>query len=148
MPARLLAALIACAAIACDSAPSDETPTGTVQLFLAAMDRAAQDPDARADAYRLMSASPRRALAERAHYVVQVGGRPMEPWEMIGQSRYRQVFAAQEENMRARVDGDRATVHVESADGQRRADVPLVREDGRWRVVIEIPPARERATPP
>ena len=45
--------------------------------------------------------------------------------------------------MRSVIAGDHATVTVLSEDGQRSAQVPLERENGRWRVLVEIPPARE-----
>ena len=70
----------------------------------------------------------------------------MQPWEIFARSRYRQVFtpASGRRGMRTRIDGDRATVTVSTASGRRSAEVPLVREHGGWRLIIELPPARER----
>ena len=69
---------------------------------------------------------------------------------MIARGRYRQSFApaAGARGMRETIDGERATVRVQGGSPEQRADVPLVREGGRWRLVIDIPPVRERVEPP
>ena len=141
---RQLLCLVALLAIGCSEVPSDETPSGTVALFLDAMDRAERDESALRDAYVLLAAPTRRALAERAHLAGSLGGREFAPWEMIVRGRYRRSFAPREDaaGMREAIDGERATVTVTGEDGQS-ARVPLVREDGRWRIVIDVPAARE-----
>jgi hypothetical protein len=129
---------------ACSDVPSDETPRGALRLFLSAMDRSDRDPDALRDAYALLSASTRRALAQRAHDAETLGADGLEPWEMLVRGGYRQTFtpARGARGLREHVDGDQARVVVTSEDGTRHAEVPLVREHGRWRVVIAIPSAR------
>ena len=144
--ARAIVLLLLALASGCGSAPTDETPGGTVQLFLEAMERSQRDPAALEDAYRLLSQPSRRALQERVHFAVQVGSRRMQPWEMIARSRYRQTFTpgTGSRGMRESIDGDSATVTVRTQDGQRTAQVPLVLEDERWRIVLDIPPTRQR----
>ncbi len=139
----IVLALLASAS-ACSDVPSDQTPRGALRLFLSAMERSEHDPDAQREAYALLSASTRRALAARAHDAETLGADGLEPWEMLVRGRYRQTFAPARgsRGMRERIDGDRARVVVTSEDGSRRAEVPLVREDGRWRIVLPITSAR------
>jgi len=130
--------------VACSSAPSDETPEGAVRLFLDAMERSEREPEALREAYALLAGPSRLALLERAHLAGSLGGRQFDPWEMIVRGRSRRSFAIREgvSGMRASIDGDEATVTVSEDDGEQRARIPLLREDGRWRVLIDIPPAR------
>lgn len=148
---RPLLPVLALIIASCSSAPSDTTPSGTVRLFLDAMERSNGDPEALGEAYALLSAPTRRALAERAHFANALGGRRFEAWEMLVQGRFRLNFAPARGSagMRERIEGEQARVTVTSADGSRRAEIPLVREDGRWRIALSIPPTRERpAAPP
>ena len=153
-PSPVRAALIAWIAttllIGCADLPSDETPSGAVRLFLDAMDRSDREPEALREAYALLAAPSRRALQERAHLAASLGGREFQPWEMLVQGRYRQSFQVHEgsSGMRERIEGERATVTVRSDDGERSAEVPLVLEEGRWRVLVEIPPARGHTEEP
>ncbi|MFK7986880.1 MAG: hypothetical protein AB8I08_12720 [Sandaracinaceae bacterium] len=129
---------------ACAEPGPEESPRATVRLFLEAMGRSNRDPSAVREAYALLSRETRRSLQARAHVAVQVGAAQLEPWEMIARSRYRQTFtvASGERAMRASIDGSEAVVTVRSADGSRTAEVPLVFEDGHWRIVIDMPPPR------
>jgi hypothetical protein len=137
--------LLALAAIACSDVPTDETPRGTVRLFLAAMERSEHDEEALREAYALLSAPTRGDLQERAHLATSFGADQLEPWEMLVRGGFRQTFtpAKGAAGMREQIDGDEATVVVTNEAGDRRAEVPLVRESGRWRLVLALPPARE-----
>lgn len=125
---------------ACSEVPTDATPKGTVQLFLAAMERSEHDEQALAQAYALLSAPTRRVLQERAHLATSLGANELKPWQMLVRGSYRQRFTPSRgaRGMRERIEGDRATVTV--TNGRRRAEVPLVRENGRWRIVLNVPP--------
>lgn len=134
---------------ACSPAPSDETPTGALRMFLRAMELAGSDPAALREAFGLLDASARQALEQRAlDASALANGRVFEAWEMLAQGRYRVRFAhAEYGSMRERIDGERATVTVLGTDGTSRAEVPLVREAGHWRVVLVIPtPPRHEDT--
>jgi hypothetical protein len=139
MRAVLTLALVLAAG--CDDVPTDETPRGALTMFLAAMDRSERDPDALQEAYALLSSSTRRELAARAR---AVGNERLEPWDMLVRGRFRMTFTprAGSRGMRERIRGSRATVIVTDQDERRRAEVPLVKEDGRWRVVLELPSYR------
>lgn len=138
---RRLAIPIALFAAACSEAPSDETPSGTVELFLDALDRSEHDERALREAYVLLAASTRRALMERARLAGSLGGREFQPWEMLVRGRSRLAFTPRggSAGMRESIEGERATVTVTDEDDEHTARVPLVREDGRWRIVIDLP---------
>ncbi len=139
---------------ACAPAPSDTTPTGALRMFLRAMENGACPATALEHAFELLHGGARSALEQRARDASALAnGREFAPWEMLAQGRYRVRFAyAEYGSMRERIDGDSATVTVVGTDGSSRANVPLVREAGRWRVVLVIatPPPHEdtRAAPP
>jgi hypothetical protein len=137
---RFLLALGVVALSSCGSEPTDDTPTGTVELFLEAMDRSDWDADARRTAYELLAADARAALDERAARANALSHHEMQPWEMLAQGRYRLRFTPAPSGFREHIEGDRATVTVHGASEGQRANVPLVREDGRWRIVLDIAP--------
>lgn len=147
MPRCFAVGFLVLALGACAEPGPEESPRATVRLFLEAMGRSNRDPNAVREAYALLSRETRRSLQARAHVAVQVGAAQLEPWEMIARSRYRQSFtlAAGERAMEAAIDGDEAVVTVHGADGTRSAEVPLVFEDGHWRIVIDMPPPRRSA---
>ncbi len=123
----------------CSSEPSDDTPTGALTLFLEAMEKSDWDASAREDAYALLSADARAALDQRAARANALSRREFAPWEMLAQGRFRLRFAPAQ--TRAHEDGDEATVTVLGRREGERADVPMVREDGHWRVHLVIPEA-------
>ena len=127
---------------ACAPAPSDETPLGALRMFLRAMERSSDDARALEEAYGLLDTAARDALVARARDASALAnGREFAPWEMLAQGRYRVRFPyAEYGSMRESIDGDRATVTVAGIDRRSRAEVPLVREDGHWRVVLRVPP--------
>ncbi|HBQ11908.1 MAG TPA: hypothetical protein DEF51_12415 [Myxococcales bacterium] len=65
---------------------------------------------------------------------------------MIVRGRFRQSFipARGGRGMRETIDGNAATVIAENEEGDRRAEVHLVLEEEGWRVILDLPPARER----
>jgi len=127
---------------ACAPAPSDETPLGALRMFLRAMERSSDDARALEEAYALLDSEARAALTLRARDASALAnGREFAPWEMLAQGRYRVRFPyAEFGSMREAIDGERATVTVVGTEGGSRAEVPLVREDGHWRVVLRVPP--------
>lgn len=140
----LLSAAIALAA-GCGGDGDVRSPTATVRHFLEVMDRSAADDAALREAYHMLDASARAALAARAERATTLAGRRYEPWQMLSQGRYRQRFApASPRGMRERVQGDRAVVTVSGRRPEERAEVSLVREEGHWRIVLAIPPMRGR----
>ncbi len=138
----LLALSVLCAA--CGDEPVDATPEGALRAFLEAMDRSDQDSHAREEAYHLLAAESRERLERRAELATSLGRRRFEPWEMIAQGRYRLRFEGRgADGLESVVDGDRAEVIVRGAAGQE-ARVPMVRENGHWRIELAIPEMRRR----
>ncbi len=142
---RQLAALLGLAVltVACGRS-ANESPVETVRHFLDAMERGADEEDALQEAYSLMDAPARAALARRAARASALSGRSFQPWQMLARGRFRRRFApGTRAGMHERIDGDHAVVTVSADKSGPRADVPLVREQGHWRIRLEIPPMRE-----
>jgi len=65
---------------------------------------------------------------------------------MFVQGRFRLKIPLGRAEIREHVEGDRATVVIR---GRRRtAEVELIREEGRWRVSLDVPPVRRTPAPP
>ncbi|HWZ88085.1 MAG TPA: hypothetical protein VNW92_04525 [Polyangiaceae bacterium] len=123
----------------CEAEANDSTPERVVQEFVERMQRVHGDSHAARLAYELLWSDARRNLAERAKRASAVAGREIAPEEMIAPSHF--SLADRPKKFTARVDGDWAEVTVA---GESSAAAPhvvkCVREDGHWRVVLELPP--------
>lgn len=135
-------------AASCSHQPPDSTPEGAVRELIERMERIDGDPARARAAYELLSASTRENLIERAKRASAAAGRPIQPAEMLAPSRFVLLFRPHQ--MEARISGDRAQVDVTGMDpAADRARIPLVREDGLWRVELalpELPPIEKRPT--
>jgi hypothetical protein len=142
-PSKLLALascwVTACALllVSCREEASDIEPDRLVAEFIARMQRVHGDRKMARAAYELLWSDARRNLAERAKRASDVAGRELAPEEMLPPSRF--SLHHKPRRYEARVDGDWAEVTVFGED--RAVDrVKCVREDGNWRVVLELPP--------
>jgi len=88
-------------------------------------------------AYQLLASASQEQLRARAEFARALSGRTFEPWQMFAEGRFALRVMPRDDNVSERIEGDRATVTVQ--DQGARADVPLIREDGHWRLVLEIP---------
>ena len=138
----LLASLAALPAVGCGGSDAPDSPAGAVRHFLEVMDRSSDDDAALAEAYRLLDQTTRAALAARAARTRSLSGQPYEPWQMLAPGRFRLRFAPARGGMHERVTGERAVVVVNGGNANERAEVPLVREQGRWRIQLSLPPMR------
>jgi hypothetical protein len=122
---------------ACEEEASDGEPDRVVAEFIERMQRVHGDRKAARAAYDLLWGDARRNLAERAKRASDVAGREIAPEEMLPPSRFSLHHKPQ--HFEARVDGDWAEV---TATGENGAvdRMKCVREDGKWRVVLELPP--------
>ncbi len=127
----------ACVLAACQQEPSDVEPDRLVADFIQRMQRVHGERKSARAAYDLLWADARRNLAERAKRASDVAGRELAPEEMLPPSRF--SLHHKPRKYEARVDGDWAEVTVTGEDGSSDR-VKCVREDGNWRVVLELPP--------
>jgi hypothetical protein len=125
------------APLACQGESSDVEPDRLVSTFIERMQRVHGDRKMARAAYDLLWSDARRNLAERAKRASDVAGRELAPEEMLPPSRF--SLHHKPRRFDARIDGDWAEVTVTSEDGAVDR-VKCVREDGNWRVVLELPP--------
>ena len=142
MTARLAWLLLGLPALlpACEREQVDTRPEQVVEEFVARMRRVHGDPKTARAAYELLWSEARRNLAERAKRTSAVAGREVAPEEMLAPSRF--SLSVEPKRYVSRVAGDWALVTVSGGDGPdaREHEVRCVREDGRWRIVLELPP--------
>jgi hypothetical protein len=136
-----LASLLSLAVVApsCTRKPPDMTPEGAVRELLDHVDRTEADPAEAHAVYELLSADTKANLIERARRASTTSGREVPPEEMLAPGRFSLRFEPRK--MHVRLADDRAVVDVVGIDPENdRAEVPCVLEDGRWRIVIPLPP--------
>src|SRR3954468_18675939 len=133
----LLALCLLCPLVGCEEEASDGEPDRVVSEMITRMQRVHGDRKAARAAYELLWSDARRNLAERAKRASDVAGREIAPEEMLPPSRFSLNHKPQ--RFDARVDGDWAEVSVTAENGAVDR-VECVREDGKWRVVLELPP--------
>lgn len=128
----------------CSSSPgpaAQRSPSEVLGQFLEAMDQSAADDRALRTAYELLASPAQQVLEARAARVKSLAGQSLEPWQMLAQGRFRLRFSpASRRGMKETIEGDRATVTVTGTGPGERADVPLVREHGQWRLSLELEP--------
>jgi hypothetical protein len=122
----------------CQTSPADEGPEAVVEEFVLRMQRVHGDDKVARGAYDLLWGEAKRALAERAKRASDVAGREVAPQAMLAPSRFSLSFVPRRYD--ARIDGDWAIVTAIGETASQRHEVKCVREDGRWRVVLVIPP--------
>ena len=125
--------------LGCEREAVDEEPARVVEEFVLRMQRVHGDPLAARAAYELLWGPARQNLGERAKRASAVSGRKVLPEEMLAPSRFFVRF--QPKDYRAQVQGAWAMVAmIEDGAEPRRQVVKCVLEQGRWRVVMELPP--------
>jgi hypothetical protein len=135
---RFAACAVAWALLSCEAEPADAGPEDIVEELVNRLKRVHGDPKAARAAYELLWSDAKRGLAERAKRAGAVAGRDVAPESMIAPTRFALAFTPR--RYTARIDGDWAVVSITGASASEYHEVKCVREDGRWRVVLVIPP--------
>jgi len=136
--AGVLAAVVGASVGGCDREAADERPERVVEEFIARMQRVHGEEKAARDAYELLWSEAQANLAERAKRATAVSGRKIAPEEMLVPSRFTPEFRPK--HFGARVQGQWAVVTIEGeGPTPPRREVKCVLEEGRWRVVLEVP---------
>jgi len=126
---------------ACSGAPDDHTPVGAVRLFVSAMERSAEDRHGLEEAYHLLSLATRERLVARTRQAAALGAAEREPWEMLVEGTAHLRFTPRAGGYRERAGDspDRAAVIVSGNGEGESATIPVVREEGAWRVELDVP---------
>jgi len=134
------AGLLGCLALAsCARKAPDLTPDGAVRELLERIQRTEVDPSEMRSVYELLSSSTKANLVERAKRASTTSGREVPPEDMLAPGRFSLRFEPRK--WHARVADERAVVDVIGIDPDTdRAEVPCVLEEGRWRIVLPLPP--------
>jgi len=115
----------------CAEEAPDATPEGALRAFIEAMEESRYDDSQRAEAYGLLDETSRAALRQRTARAEALGRTGLEPWEMLATGRFRLSFEAR--SMSAQVEDGEGIVVVRGPR-EERAEVPVVQEEGRWRI--------------
>jgi hypothetical protein len=123
---------------ACERQPADGSPEKVVESFIERMRSVHGDPAAGRRAVELLWSKGRENLEERARRATAAAGRSVAPEEMLVPSRFSLRFEPARSSAETRGDWSRVTLFGQSP--QEVAEVHCVKEEGQWRVVLDMPP--------
>jgi hypothetical protein len=133
----LWAALLLASSQACARQAADDTPERAVQEFIERMQRVHGDAAKSKAAYELLATPARANLEERAKRASATSGRSVTPEEMLVPSRFYLGF--QPRSWSTERGADWAVVTAEGDSPNERKQIRCVLEQGRWKVVLELP---------
>jgi hypothetical protein len=122
---------------ACNRQPEDLTPERVVESFLERMRSVHGDRERGRRAFELLWRSGRQNLEERARRATAASGRAVAPEEMLVPSRFSLRFEPRRMSSETRGDWSRVTLLGDLPS--EVAEVHCVREEGQWRVVVDLP---------
>jgi hypothetical protein len=139
--ALTLALFVLCACgSSCAPRPSELSPNAALTAFLNALDRSTHAPEQLQLAFGWLDQASQSALKERAGLAASLAGRSIAPWDMLvpGRSSF-SAYSVPSMRMRSRIEGERAFVTL-TLEGRDAVEIPLIREQERWRVVLGLKP--------
>lgn len=140
--------LVGAASAGCVQHADDDSPEHAVREFIDRMLRVHGDVQKSKAAFELLASSAQANLAQRAERASAAMGRRVTPEEMLAPSRFYLTF--QPRTWSTEHGSDWAVVTAEGDSSRERKQIRCVREQGQWRVVIDLPevPPPERHDPP
>lgn len=135
---RPLVSLFLLFCMACAPDPGELSPSEALRAFLTALDRSPHAPEQLKVAYEWLDTKSQAALKQRAELAASLAGRSIFAWDMLvaGRGSFSD-YSVPSLRMRARVEGERAFVTI-AGEGHGEVEIPMVREQGRWRVVLGL----------
>jgi hypothetical protein len=135
--AAWLAPLALCVGLGCAQHSDEGSPERAVQEFIDRMQRVHGDVQKSKTAYDLLAAEARAKLEERAERASAAVGRVVKPEEMLAPSRFYLSF--QPRVWSSREGPGWAIVSVEGESARERREIRCLREQGEWKVVLDLP---------
>jgi hypothetical protein len=137
----LLCLSLSLASWSCAPRPEELSPSEALTAFLTALDRSTHAPEQLQAAFEWLDESSQATLKERAGLSASLAGRSIAPWDMLvpGRSSF-SAYSVPSLRMRTRVEGERAFVSIQ-LEGRADIEIPLRREQGRWRVGLGFKPS-------
>jgi hypothetical protein len=126
--------------LGCAPSPAELSPTEALTAFLTALDRSTHAPEQLQVAYDWLDQNSQGALKERAGMSASLAGRSVAAWDMLvpGRASF-SAYSVPSLRMRARIQGEQAVVTLQ-LDAHEDVEIPMRREEGRWRVVLGLKP--------
>jgi hypothetical protein len=131
----------------CARRSDEDSPEYAAREFIDRMQRVHGDVQKARAAYELLAAADQAKLAERAARASAAMGRVVQPEEMLAPSRFYLSF--QPRSWSSERGPSWAVVTAEGESPRERHQIRCVREQDRWKVVIDLPelPPVERRLP-
>ncbi len=137
--ASMIALLALTSGAGCEREAIDEDPERLVKEFIDRVKSVYSDPKMARGAFDFLWSSAQKNLTERAARASALASRKVAPEEMLALTRFSLRFVPRRYS--ANIQGDVAIVTIQGdSQSTERADVRCVREQGRWRIAVELPP--------
>lgn len=133
----LLATIAAGVMLACERRAVDEHPETVVEAFIERMQAVHGDPERGRRVLELLWREGRDALDERAQRASAAAGRAVAPEDMLVPSRFSLQF--QPRRFKSESKGNWSRVTVSGDKPFEIAEIHCVKENDRWRVVLDFP---------
>jgi hypothetical protein len=129
---------IASLVLGCRRESVDEDPERLVREYILRMQRVHGDQRNARGVFELLWSPAQKNLTERASRSSALAGRKVAPEEMLAPSRFTLRF--EPKRITVNTKGNQAVVTVQGDPPLRETrEIRCVREDGRWRVVLDLP---------